>query len=216
MKTALFVVLPVLFFSCASVRPYSCGPVLNQKTINETFSRILAFMGVKPGETFADLGASSGYYTVMMSTLLRDNIIYVQDIDTVCLNEREFNKVITYYSKQSGVDLRSQNDLRYIIGTPDGSNLPDNYFDHIYTNGTFHHFADRDKMVRDIYRKLKVGGEVTVRDSFTSKEEEYCMDATRVKLQPVDTLLAVMSRNGFRLLDRKDFAPYPAFKFGKK
>lgn len=214
MKRALYLALPLLF-SCATVRPYNCGPVLDQKTISETFSPILAFMGVKPGETFADLGASSGYYTVMMSTLLKNNIVYVQDIDTVCLNGREFNKVIDYYSKQGGVDLRTQNDLRFVIGTPDGSNLPDNSFDHIYTNGTFHHFSDRDKMIRDIYQKLKPGGEVTIRDSFTTKSEEYCQDATRVPLQPVDTLLAVMSRNGFQLLDRKDFAPYPTFKFGK-
>jgi ubiquinone/menaquinone biosynthesis C-methylase UbiE len=113
-------------------------------------------------------------------------------------------------------DLRAQNDLRFVVGTSENTNLPDNFFDHIYSNGTFHHFSNRDKMIRDIYRKLKPGGDVTIRDSFWSKEEEYCVDAIKVRLPPVDSLLAVMDRNGFRLLARTEFKPYPTFKFGKK
>jgi ubiquinone/menaquinone biosynthesis C-methylase UbiE len=173
-------------------------------------------MDIKPGQAFADVGASTGYYTIMMSSLLEGTTIYVQDIDSMCLNRREFDKVVDYYSLQSKMDLRKRNELKFTLGNSRHTNLPPAYFDHIYSNGTFHHFADPDAVLQDLYTRLKPGGDITVRDSFATADEQYCGDRNSTKLVKTEHFLQIMERNGFILIGKKDFTPYPAYRFRSK
>lgn len=212
---SIFAFLILGLWSCSSSRPYSCGPVLDQPTIERTFRPILEFMDIRAGETFADVGASTGYYTIMMSTLLEGTTIYVQDIDSACLNRREFDKVVEYYSRQSKLDLRKRNELKFTLGSSQHTNLPAGYFDHIYSNGTFHHFENPDSILQDLYTKLKPDGDFTVRDSFATTDDQYCGDRNSTKLLRKEVFLQIMERNGFVLIDKKDFAPYPAYRFRK-
>jgi len=219
MKATTHLLLSTLVFACASpaIPPYSCGPTMNQKGIKQVFQPIIDYMDLKSGDTFADVGASSGGYTVMMATLLENTTIYVQDIDTTCVNEREFNKVIDYYSLQSRKPLRNVNSLHLTVGEPDKTNLPEGAFDAIYTNGTFHLFNYPDKMVLDLYSRLKPDGALYVRDNFSTKKQiQYCVDKKCSKpLVPVDTFLSIMARNKFRLEKSKVFSGYPIYKFTK-
>jgi len=210
-----------LLFSCASSKktppPYACGPVMNQKGIRQTFQPIIDYMELKPGDHFADVGASSGYFTVMMSTLLTNNTIYIQDIDTTCLNSRQVDKVIDYYSKQINKSLRSVNSFHLILGNTSQTNLPENSLDKIYSNGSFHCFSEPDKMAADLYSKLKSSGELYIRDNFsTKKDTRYCDDKKcGLPLTPVDTFLTIMARNHFRVEKNKVFSGYPIYKFTK-
>jgi ubiquinone/menaquinone biosynthesis C-methylase UbiE len=190
---------------------------MDQKSIRETFGPLISYLEIRPGDTFADVGASSGGFTIMMATLMNDVNVYVEDIDTVCLNQREFDKVITYYSKQSGQPIRERNHVQYIIGTSDQTLLPDNFFDCIYTNATFHQFSHPDSMARDFHRKLKSTGMLHIRDSFQKGDKvEYCSDTKCAKrLIPADTVVAILVRNGFHLEKKKDFSGYPIYSFGK-
>ena len=219
MKAATCLLLSIFVFSCAgpAISPYSCGPTMNQKGIRQVFQPIIDYMGLKSGDTFADVGASSGAYTIMMATLLENTTFYAQDIDTVCLNEREFNKVIDYYSLQSHKPLRQVNSLHLAVGDPDKTNLPEGTFDAIYTNATFHLFNEPDKIVLDLYSRLKPDGALFVRDNFSTKKEiQYCEDKKCARpLVPVDTFLSIMARNKFRVEKRKVFSGYPIYKFTK-
>jgi len=190
---------------------------MNQKGIKQVFQPIINYMELKSGDTFADVGASSGGYTVMMATLLENTTIYVQDIDTACVNERELNKVIDYYSLQSHKPLRKVNSIHLTVGEPDKTNLPEGAFDAIYTNGTFHLFHFPDKMVLDLYSRLKPEGALYVRDNFSTKKQiQFCVDKKCTKpLVPVDTFLSIMARNKFRLEKSKVFSGYPIYKFSK-
>src|SRR4051812_6897733 len=116
-KTVFLVAGICLSTGCAvGPKPYGCGPVMGAEAIRKTFQPIIDYVDLKPGESFADVGASSGYYTVMMSTLTKNVTYYIEDIDTSCLNTREFNKVIAYYSKQSGFELLKRNEYKLVLG----------------------------------------------------------------------------------------------------
>lgn len=47
-------------------------------------------------------------------------------------------------------------------GDAENLDFPDNFFDRVYSNGVIHHTPDTPKVVREIYRVLKPGGQTTV------------------------------------------------------
>ena len=220
MKSLIPLIL-FLLFSCASTKkapaPYACGPVMNQKGIRQTFQPIIDYMEFKPGDAFADVGASSGYFTVMMATLLTNTSFYIQDIDTACLNTDQLAKVIDYYARQSKKPLRSINSFHLIIGDATQTNLPESTLDKIYSNATFHCFTEPDKIVRDLYTRLKPDGSLYIRDSFTDKKGvQYCEDKKCARpLTKTEDFLAIMARNKFRVAKSKQFSGYPIYKFTK-
>jgi ubiquinone/menaquinone biosynthesis C-methylase UbiE len=203
-KSVLLIFVTVVFLSCSpKVAPYAGGPVISQKSIKETFGLIIEFMEIKPGVVFGDVGASSGAITVMMATLMDNSTIYIQDIDTTALNQKNLDKIIQYYSKQSKQDLKKKNKFHVIVGDETHSKLPDDTFDRIYSNATIHVFSSLDSMVSDLRRKLKTNGILFMRDSFKNDHGEgsYCSDPTCKKpLLTIDELLIVMKRKGFKIV----------------
>ena len=213
--TTCFIILNI---SCSpKTTPFANGPVMSKKNIRKTFHPILEFMEVKPGIVFADVGASSGVFTVMMATLMNNSKFYIQDIDTAVLKSDNLNKIINYYSKQSKRDLKARNSFYTAIGDKLHSNLPDLSCDIIWSNGTVHNFTSIDSMMTDLGRKLKPGGLLFLRDSFKNdhKEGSFCSDTKCAKpLLTIDEFLNVMNRNGFKLVKRTpDMSGYPVFGF---
>jgi ubiquinone/menaquinone biosynthesis C-methylase UbiE len=218
-KTLRFLIVLIFLCSCArnSSPPYEHGPVMTQRSIRKTFQPLLDFMEVRPGMTFADFGAGSGAITVMMSSLMTNSDVYIQDIDTVVLNDSHLNRVLTYYTQQSAKDLRKSNRYNLVIGDFTRTKLPQNAFDVIYTNATMHVVDERDSILQDLKTKLKPEGRLFVRDSFSGdhKEGAYCSDKKCGKaLLTIEEFLALMERNGFRLIKRSpDMSGYPVFGF---
>lgn len=217
-------VLAILFWSsfifqgCSpGLKPYENGPVMSQKSITKTFGPILEFMEYKPGMTVADVGAGSGALTVMMATLMTNSAVYIQDIDTTVLTARNVKKIIDYYSKQTGQDLKATNSFQITIGGVQHSRLPDAAFDLIYSNATVHNFTHLDSMVTDLGRKLKPSGVLFLRDSFKNDhgEGEKCSDPKCARpLLTIDELLTAMKRNGFKVVKQTpDMSGYPVFGF---
>ncbi|MEJ0032817.1 MAG: methyltransferase domain-containing protein [Bacteroidota bacterium] len=163
----------------------------------ETFQPILQFMDYKPGMAFADVGAGDGEHTIQMATLMTNSAVYVQDIDTMTLNERKISKVIDIYSKQTKRDLRTANTFKITIGDISHTNLPSSTFDLIYSNATVHNFISIDSILTDLGRKLKPGGVIYFRDSFKGDHNEgpICSDPKCARpLLTIDEFLVIMKR----------------------
>lgn len=210
-------ILALVLLSCAHPVPYKCGPTMDQKNIQRLFNPLINLMGIKAGDSFADVGASSGGFTIMMSTLFEGVNVYVQDIDTACLNKTEFDKVVAYYSRQSGHDLLKRNRLHFVVGESNRTHLPSNSMDCIYTNATFHQFTSPDSIIHDLHTKLKSSGKLYIRDSLQKGDSvEYCSDPKCDKrLVRRDTLLAVLMRQGFTFEHEQNFSGYPLFTFSR-
>ncbi len=213
------IILAAVFFCCCSPNalPYENGPAMSQKSITKTFGPILQFMDYQSGMSVADIGAGSGALTVMMASLMVNSTVYIQDIDTAVLKESNVNRIIDFYTKQSGEDLRKKNKFQTTIGDIKRTNLPDSSLDLIYSNATVHNFTSIDSMMVDIGKKLKPGGRLFLRDSFKNdhKEGSYCSDPKCGKpLLTIEEFLDVMHRNGFKLVKRTpDMSGYPVFGF---
>ncbi len=209
----------IVVAACSSTRvsPDPCGPTMDQKSVQETFAPIIDYLDLKPGQSFADVGASGGGLTIMMSSLMTNNAVYVQDIDTRCLNEKQVATLVTYYSKQSKRDLQKINSYHTVIGTVHHTNLPAGGIDRIYSNATFHQFSDVDGILDDFYHVLKPSGTISIRDSFSDKAEtEYCSDKKcAMPLTKTDVFLAAMRKHNFVLIKSKEFFGYPIYVFSK-
>jgi SAM-dependent methyltransferase len=214
----VFVVTFLVFAACAPKSlPYDNGPVFDQKSITKTFQPILQFMEYKPGMSFADVGAGSGALTVMMASLMDSSVVYIQDIDTSVLKTENLNRIIEFYTKQSGEDLAKKNTFAMTIGDTQKTNLPDRTLDLIYSNATVHNFTSIDSMMVDLGRKLKPNGVLYLRDSFKNDHGEgnLCSDPKCGRpLLSIDEFLLIMKRNGFEIKKQSpDMSGYPVFGF---
>jgi ubiquinone/menaquinone biosynthesis C-methylase UbiE len=204
--------------------PWLCKvPALRGWTRNEAEARsrnVYAHPSVYRSKTrnqFPDVGAGNGAFPVMMSTLMDNVSVYVQDIDTKALTQENLDKIISHYSKKSKKDLKNKNRYHLVIGDLQHTNLPDNKIDLIYTNATIHVFDAPDEMLKDISTKLAPGGRIFIRDSFKNDngEGEFCSDKTCAKrLLTISEFLAMMEKNGFKLIKQSpNLSGYPVFGF---
>jgi SAM-dependent methyltransferase len=221
LRYAISILVFLVFFSCRTQEKISfkCGPVFSQKKVERIFQPIVSYLDIQPGDVFADVGASSGYYDVMMASLLDSVTFYIQDIDTDCLNEQEFTTILNYYSLQKGKRIDNSNKFHLVIGEVDRTNLPDDTFDIIYSNATYHLLDSPDKLIRDIHGKLKSDGYLYVRDNFSTDEKErICPDeGCKIPFANYDDFLKILEDNGFHLVEvSPKFGKYPIHKFAKK
>ena len=217
MKFLCPILVAVTLSGCQSIfRPYPCGPVLDREGI-QIFKKQNEYLGLKPGVVFADIGASSGYYDGAMAVFLDSVTFYLNDIDSHCLNERNLNKVLRYYSRLKGKPIQDTNPFHLVIGTPTSTNLPENKFDVIFSNATMHVIDHPDSVLTDLHRNLKADGLLYIRDEFAANGElKKCGSKTcgHYLLQR-DPFLNLMSRNGFTMVGESYDFGNPIFKFSK-
>lgn len=149
--------------------PYQCGIVLNSKeAILKAYRYELEVLQLKPGEVVADIGGSNGYRMAMFSVLYDSLVLYVEDIDTQCLNEREFAAVRAFYEKLNQGPLSSK--FHLVVGTETATLLPPATFHKILVTASYHHFSHPQAMMADVRTKLEPTGKIYVIENVVRKE----------------------------------------------
>lgn len=154
-------------YSINPKKPFKYGFPYNKTECDEYFSYYNGDFKIKNGETIADIGAASGWMDAMLSIYLDSVTFYIQDIDTLYSSQAELEKAVNYFSQ-----FRSRpqsNKFIFILGTENKTNLPDNFFDKIILNNTFHEISKPFEIIEDIKTKLKPNGEVIIREGFSNK-----------------------------------------------
>ncbi|HAS42614.1 MAG TPA: hypothetical protein DCS93_19190 [Microscillaceae bacterium] len=220
MKIPSYVVLLVLIsLTFSSCRPYKYGHVFKSKNIQESFPAIVKVLELREGVVFADVGAQNGAFDAALATLTKNVTYYVQDIDKKAMDDQEWHKVMRYYSKQVGYPIAKRNTFHTVIGELRETKLPNNTFDVIHSNATFHAIRHKEDLMKDIYQKLKPGGYLFIRDEFVQKGVvKWCNDdACKAVLATEEKLMQVMKASGFKLVKKiPDFQGYPMYKFQKR
>jgi SAM-dependent methyltransferase len=217
MKSGPFLLALILLGSCSGIfRPYPCGPILDHKGI-QIFKKQNEFLGLRPGMVFADIGASSGYYDAAMAVFVDSVTFYLNDIDYHCLNEKNLNKVLRYYSKLKGRPIETTNTFHYVIGTPTQTKLPNDAFDVIFSNATMHVIEYQDSILTNLYKNLKSTGHLYIRDEFVYNGESKKCGSKKCghDLLQYGPFLKTMSRNGFTLTGESHDFGYPIYRFSK-
>jgi arsenite methyltransferase len=115
--------------------------------------RVVAALGLSPGDTVADLGSGSGLFTrPLASAVGPGGVAYAVDIDERLL------KIV----EQSAAGAHIAN-IRTVHAAADDPKLP-SPVDLIFICDTFHHLPDKPVYAKTLARYVKPGGRVAVID----------------------------------------------------
>jgi ubiquinone/menaquinone biosynthesis C-methylase UbiE len=76
--------------------------------------------------------------------------------------------------------------------------LPDTTFDKVLLIDTYHHFQNRDEMIRDVFRILKPGGKLIVNEPVGGKPGVIYKPCNSL-IETPDELISYIRERGFEL-----------------
>jgi len=122
---------------------------LNSLKIAET----LAALGLKPGQTVADIGAGTGLFTLRFANALKPGgFVYAVDIDQALLDH------ISEGATETGIG-----NVQTVLGQFDDPALPETV-DLAFINDVLHHIEHRAEYLKSLAGYLKPGGRVAIID----------------------------------------------------
>jgi ubiquinone/menaquinone biosynthesis C-methylase UbiE len=159
---------------------------------------VIRALGLKPGETVADIGSGSGYFTLRLARAVGESgHVYGVDIDPDLI--RYLNRRI----RDTG--LRN---VHTVLAEPDDPLLPDRSVDRFIIVDTWHHIENQDRYLALLKKLLKPGGQIVMIDY--QKRELPVGPPVSMKIARTD-LVRQMLDNGFRLVKEHTFLPYQYF-----
>ncbi len=116
--------------------------------------RVIASLGIEPGDRVADLGSGSGYFTLrLVEAVGPTGKVYAVDVDAA------MNEYLRERVKEAGV-----RNVEVIDGKFEDPLLPDGRIDLIFSANTYHHLQERSTYFRNVQRDLAPGGRIAIID----------------------------------------------------
>ena len=175
MQKFCFFAIGVLFFlSCSRyilpVKESKRKKILDQSgfitdtdSILRTTNEELTAYQIRDGERVADIGFSTGWLEGLMVLKYDSLKIYGVELSNEYLRNL---KVVT--EAYSGLrKIKGSSDVIGIKGKKGYTNLAGGFFDKVIVRETFHHFSDKNKMLKDVFRILKPTGRLIIHEPFT-------------------------------------------------
>jgi ubiquinone/menaquinone biosynthesis C-methylase UbiE len=117
-------------------------------------------------------------------------------LDSSNLRTERLKEALDIYEQVKGKPITCS--YTPLVGTPSGTNLPDNFCNKILLMDTYHHLVYRDPMIRDMARILKRDGKLIVYEPLARKPKEL-MKACGSEVFTQEHLISSFESNGFHL-----------------
>ncbi len=142
---------------------------------------LLKSIGVRPGETIADIGTGVGFMLpYMIDAVGPSGHVYAEDIQDDFLAK----------AKQKAKDGGWKN-ITFVKGDPNDVKLPADSLDLAFILDVYHHINYPDKTMATVYESLKPGGRLALIDFYRSREHPRMSEERRKNHIRLD-------RDGFR------------------
>jgi ubiquinone/menaquinone biosynthesis C-methylase UbiE len=159
---------------------------------------VLMALDLKPGETIADIGAGSGYFSFRLAQHVGEKgKVYAVDI----------NPDMILHMNRRIRDMHVNNVVT-VLSAPDDPLLMDSSIDRFFVCETWHHIENQPGYLTLMKKMLKPGGQIVMID-FQKKDTPVGPPA-QMKIARED-LMRQMEANGFRLAKEHTFLPYHYF-----
>jgi arsenite methyltransferase len=165
--------------------------------------KIVDHLEIKDGDTVADIGAGSGYFTVILSRRVGEKgTVYAVDIE---------KGMIDYIGKRAKKE--NLDNIKTILSKPDDPLLPKSSLDLIFMCNTYMYIENREDYLKILKEVLKKNGRLAIVDFHAVKTAIGPPLSMRVseKKTTEEVLKA-----GFKLEVDYDFLPYQYFLIFKK
>jgi predicted methyltransferase len=128
---------------------------------------VIDALEIKPGQTVADLGAGSGYYSFRIAPLVGERgTVLAIDVEPRML------RIVSERAKRDGVK-----NITTVLGTPSDPNLEPNSVDLLFMVDVYHELAFPFEVMTKVREALKPGGRVAL--------IEYRAEDPAVMIKPV-------------------------------
>ena len=159
---------------------------------------VVMALDLKDGETVADIGAGSGYFSWRFTHHVGDKgKVYAVDI----------NPDMILYMNRRFRDMQLKN-IATMLAAPDDPFLMDASIDRFFFCDTWHHIANQTQYLATIKKMLKPGGQVIMIEF--QKKDLPLGPPPEMKIARED-LVKQMETNGFKLAKEHTFLPYQYF-----
>lgn len=118
---------------------------------------------VEPIEYVAEIGAGDGFFSLLLKNIYQPTVLHLNELTPVYLEV-----IRNQYGKLPNNNLTN---VDFIVGTKTATNLPDKY-DKIIIRNTFHHFTEKEMMMKDIISKLKPEGKMIIIEVFKNQKKD--------------------------------------------
>jgi predicted methyltransferase len=116
--------------------------------------RVMDLLGIGPGKTVADVGAGSGWFTILAAKRVRDaGTVYAVDINPEAIHYIE-----------DRVQKERLHNVKPILGREDDPLLPANQIDSVLLLKTYHEVAKPVALLRTLRASLRPGAKVGIID----------------------------------------------------
>jgi ubiquinone/menaquinone biosynthesis C-methylase UbiE len=159
--------------------------------------KVIQSLQIRPGDTIADLGAGSGYFTFLLAQATgATGKVYAVDID------KDMTQLLAKKTKERG----AQN-VEVVLAAPSDPALPEGAIDLIFTSNTYHHIESRVRYFADLRKALRRGGRVAVIDF-----DRRSWSAGLLKhYTPAEFIKRELEQAGYRLVNEFDFLDRQSF-----
>jgi ubiquinone/menaquinone biosynthesis C-methylase UbiE len=172
----------------------AAGLASPERDATEKPQELVDAMGLRPGQTVADIGTGVGYMLPYLSPAVGSSgKVLAEDI---------FDDFLAA-AKQRAHDQNLSN-VTFIKGTETDPQLPAHSLDAILALDSYHHYNYPEKMLSAFHQALREGGRLFIVEYYKRKDAMPGMDATKhIRLDEPD-LVREVERNGFRLISVHD------------
>ncbi len=122
-----------------------------EREAEEKPSTLIRELGLKAGDTVADIGAGTGYFSFRIAPLVGSGKVLAVDV------QPEMLAMIRSRARTTGIA-----NVEPVQGRPDDPSLPDASADLILMVDVYHEFSQPCEMMRAVARALKPGGRVAL------------------------------------------------------
>jgi len=159
---------------------------------------VVMSLGLKEGETIADIGAGSGYFAFRFAHYVGENgRVYAVDI----------NPDMILYMNRRIRDVKVKNVVT-VLSAPDDPLLMDGSIDRFFICDTWHHIQNQTQYLALMKKMLKPGGQVIMIDF--QKRDLPVGPPNEMKIARED-VIKQMQAGGFQLEKENAFLPYHYF-----
>ena len=151
--------------------------------------RIVADLGLKPGMAVADIGAGTGFFTLLFAQAVGPTgVVYAVDIVP------EFVQHIEQRARDAGLT-----NVRTVLGKVDSVELPADSIDAAFICDTYHHFEYPISTMTSVRQALRPAGAVYLIDfeRVEGQSRQWVLDHVRCGREPV---IDEMRGCGFELI----------------
>ena len=158
-------------------------------------ARVIEALALEPGQSVADIGAGTGYFSSRLAHAATAPTVYAVDIEP---------SMVEYLKGRAAKE--GLTNLRPVQAGADGPNLPAPV-DTILIVDTYHHIPDRVKYFAKLKASLKPGGTLAIVDF---RKDAPSGPPAEFRFTP-DQISAELAQAGFSLVKQYDFLPRQLF-----